>query len=130
MRQFQRQNCLKPANSGREKGILVCMNIKTRSHFAAVVLGALLAGGPSLGWSQDSAKQDMKDAGHDTKTAAKDVGHGTKTAATDVGHGTKTGTKKAYNATKHGTKKVWTKTKNTTKGAADGAKDGAQKPPQ
>lgn len=95
------------------------MNMKTRSHFAAIVLGILLAGGPSLGWSQDSAKQDMKDAGHDTKTAAK-----------DVGHGTKTGTKKAYTATKHGTKKAWTKTKNTTKGAVHGAKDGAQKPPQ
>ena len=53
--------------------------------------------------------KDMKDAGHDTKTAAK-----------DVGHGTKTGTKKVYHATKHGTKKAWDKTKNTTKeGAAD-----------
>jgi hypothetical protein len=93
--------------------------MKTRSQFAAFVLGALLAGGPALGWSQDSAKQDMKDAGHETKNAAK-----------DVGHGTKTGTKKAYNATKHGTKKAWHKTKNTTKGAADGAKEGANKPAQ
>ena len=37
---------------------------------------------------QESAKQDMKDAGHDTKQAAKDAGHGTKEAAKDVGHGT------------------------------------------
>ena len=91
--------------------------MKMRSQFAAIVLGALLAGGPSLGWSQDGAKQDMKNAGHDTKDAAK-----------DAAHGTKQGTKKAYNATKHGTKKAWNKTKNTTKGAAHGAKEGADKP--
>jgi hypothetical protein len=93
--------------------------MKTKWHVPAILLGALLAGGPTLGWSQQDTgpKQDMKDAGHETKDAAK-----------DVGHATKKGTKKAYHATKNGTKKVWHKTKNTTKGAVDGAKEGSREP--
>lgn len=39
----------------------------------------------------DSAKQDMKDAGHATKEAAKKVGHGTKKAVVATGHGIKKG---------------------------------------
>lgn len=46
-----------------------------------------------------TAGQDMKDAGHDTKNAAKETGHGVK-------KGTKTG----YRKTKNGTKKVYHKT--------------------
>jgi hypothetical protein len=66
---------------------------------------------------ENSAKQDMKDAGHETKNAAK-----------DAGRGTKQGTKKVYRSTKRGTKKAWNKTKNTTKGAANGAREGAKQP--
>lgn len=93
--------------------------MKTKWQIPAILLGALLASGPALSWSQQDsgAKQDMKDAGHETKNAAK-----------DVGHATKKGTKKAYHATKNGTKKVWHKTKNTVKGAGEGAKEGAQQP--
>ena len=44
------------------------------------------------GLAQD-AKQDIKDAGHETKMAAKDTGHavvkGTKTAGRKIKHGTK-----------------------------------------
>ena len=53
-------------------------------------------------YAQDSAKQDMKDAGHDTKVAAKDTGHATKVAAKDTAHGTKV----AAQDTAKGTKKV------------------------
>ena len=75
----------------------------------------LLAGALAVGVAvaQDSAKQDMKDAGHDTAAAAKDVGHATKKGAKDVGHATKTGAKDTGHATEdagkdigHGTKKV------------------------
>jgi len=92
--------------------------MKTRLQVLAV-LGAVLASGPALGWSQQEtgAKQDIKEAGHETKDAAK-----------DVGHATKKGTKKVYHATKNGTKKVWHKTKSTTEGAVDGAKEGAKAP--
>lgn len=43
---------------------------------------------------QNSAGQDMKNAGHETKNAAKDVGHGTATAAKKTGSATKNTTKK------------------------------------
>ena len=79
---------------------------------------------PGSGWSQSSsssqdsgAKQDMKNAGQETKSAAK-----------DAGHGVKQGTKKAYHSTKHGSKKAWNKTKNTTTGAVEGGKQGAKQP--
>jgi hypothetical protein len=89
----------------------------------AIFLGVVLASASATGWaqpafpSQDGAKQDMKDAGHETKDAAK-----------DAGRGVKQGTNKAYHSTKHGTKKAWHKTKNTTEGAVGGAKEGAKRP--
>jgi len=94
----------------------------TQKHFATFFLAAAFACLPALGFSQQStpdpgAKQDMKDAGHETKDAAK-----------DAGHSVKQGTRKAYHKTKHGTKKAWHKTKDTTEGAVDGAKEGAKKP--
>jgi DNA mismatch repair protein MutH len=46
-------------------------------------------------FAQDSAKQDMKDAGHETKEAAKDTGHATKKTAKKAGHKVKRGTHKA-----------------------------------
>ncbi|HWZ12958.1 MAG TPA: hypothetical protein VNX22_07465 [Acidobacteriaceae bacterium] len=57
---------------------------------------ALLAGAVAVGMcgtvvAQETAKQDMKDAGHDTKMAAK-----------HTGHAVKKGTKKAYHKTKSG----------------------------
>jgi hypothetical protein len=98
--------------------------MKTNGHLSALFLGAALLCGPTLGFSQPSApsqdsgaKQDMKDAGHETKDAVK-----------DTGQGMKQGTKKAYHKTKHATKKAWHKTKDTTEGAVNGGKEGAQKP--
>jgi hypothetical protein len=99
--------------------------MKTNQNFSRLLLAATLVFTPALGFSlptsstsQDSgAKQDMKDAGHDTKSAAK-----------SAANGTKQGTKKAYHSTKRGTKKAWHKTENTTKGAVDGGKEGAKQP--
>jgi len=96
--------------------------MKTNRQVSTWILALVLSSSSALGWSlqstpsQDSgAKQDMKDAGHDTKNAVKSAGRGTK---------------KAYHATKNGTKKAWNKTKSTTKGAVDGGKAGAKEPPQ
>ena len=79
-------------------------------RWMAAVLGAALMLTPGFvsarAQSDNSAKQDMKDAGHQTKEGAK-----------DAGRGVKKGTKKAYH-----------KTKNTTKGAVKGAKKGAKEP--
>jgi Ni/Co efflux regulator RcnB len=98
--------------------------MKTKRQLSAFFLGAVLVCGPAAGWSQQSspsqdpgAKQDMKNAGHETKDAAK-----------DTGRGVDQGTKKAYHKTKHATKKAWHKTKDTTTGAVDGAKQGANHP--
>jgi Ni/Co efflux regulator RcnB len=91
-------------------------------QLSVLALGVALCGS-SMAFSQpftpgqDGAKQDMKDAGHETKNAAK-----------DAGHGVKQGTKKGYNKTKRGTKKAWHKTKSTTTGAVNGAKEGAHQP--
>jgi uncharacterized protein (UPF0333 family) len=64
---------------------------------------------------QESAKQDMKDAGHSTKQAAKDTGKATKKTAKDTGHEVKKDTKKtthkAAKKTDEGAKKVEDKTK-------------------
>jgi Ni/Co efflux regulator RcnB len=93
-----------------------------KRQLSALILGAALIGAPTLALSlqtgtDSGAKQDMKNAGHDTKDAAK-----------DAGNGTKQGTRKVYHKTKRGTKKAWHKTKSTTKGAVDGGKEGAKQP--
>jgi len=56
-------------------------------------LSLVLMFGVSL--AQDSAKQDIKDAGHETKQAAKDTGHATKKTAKKAGHKVKKDTHKA-----------------------------------
>jgi hypothetical protein len=113
---------LERANSASRRGIPSYMKIKLQ--MSALFLGAALLCGSVVGWSEQPApaqdngpKQDMKDAGHETKDATK-----------DAAHGTKQGTKKAYHSTKRGTKKAWHKTKDTTKGAVNGAKEGAKQP--
>jgi hypothetical protein len=121
-----------PANSRPSTRIFsyMNMNLHTSSRTSALLLAVALVASPALGWTQSSsssstssssqdtgAKQDMKNAGQDTKSATK-----------NAAQGTKQGTKKAYNATKNGTDKAANKTKNTTKGAVQGAKDGAKQP--
>jgi hypothetical protein len=53
-----------------------------------------------------TAGQDMKDAGHETKQAAKDTGHGIKKGTKTAYRKTKNGTKKAYHKTGQGVAKV------------------------
>jgi hypothetical protein len=76
------------------------------ARIGAFALAAALSLGASTAFAstpaQDGTKQDMKNAGHDTKGAA-----------VDTGHGIKTGTKKVYHKTKHGVKKAYHKTKKT-----------------
>jgi hypothetical protein len=81
---------------------------------ALMVSPAFLVPGAAMA---QTAKQDMKNAGHDTKNGAE-----------DAGRGVKKGTKKGYHKTKRGTKKAWHKTKNTTKGAVRGGENGAKRP--
>jgi hypothetical protein len=75
---------------------------KTGIYFltAVLVFGMSSAFAPA----QDGAKQDMKNAGHETKNAAKDTGHGISKGTQKAYHKTKRGTKKAYHKTAKGTK--------------------------
>jgi Ni/Co efflux regulator RcnB len=100
--------------------------MKINRPLASLLFAVALAAGPVAALSQQTstdsgakpgAKQDMKNAGHETSNAAK-----------DAGNGAKQGTKKAYNKSKAGTKKAYNKSKSTTQGAVDGAKAGAKQP--
>jgi hypothetical protein len=94
--------------------------MKNNRLTVTLLFGAALACSPVVGMGQSrddsSAKQDMHNAGHETKAAVK-----------DTGQGVKKGTEKAYHSTKRGTKRAWHKTEDTTKGAVQGAKAGAKK---
>jgi hypothetical protein len=75
------------------------MKIETITKF---MFTAGLAMGLGAGVSSaQTAGQDMKDAGHATKSAAVDTGHATKTAAKKTASGTKHVAKKTGHATKH-----------------------------
>ena len=79
-------------------------------RFGSLALSAVLVLGVPAALAQNNdhndpgAKQDMKNAGSDTKHAASEAGHG-------VSHGTKT----AYRKTKSGTKTGYHKTAHATK---------------
>lgn len=73
-----------------------------------VVFSCVLALGAMAQPSDQSPKQDMKDAGHDTKNAAK----------------------KTARSVKHGTKKVVHKSARATRKGADKVEDKTSSPPQ
>jgi len=74
---------------------------KTGTFFLTAVL---TLGMSTFVLAQDGAKQDLKNAGHETKNAAKDTGHGVSKGTQKAYHKTKSGTKKAYHKTAKGTK--------------------------
>jgi hypothetical protein len=92
---------------------LVCSNENMKIAFLSSAL--LIAGTLALPAYQEtqSAGQDMKDAGRNTKNAAKDVGRGTKKGAKKTGHAVKKGTHKAASATAKGADKMADKTADT-----------------
>ena len=111
-------NYLGTANQQDRIGILLYM--KTNFQLSALVpffLGTALVCAPASGFSQPSnpsqdsgAKQDMKDAGHETKQAAVDTGKATKKVAKKTGRAVKKGTHKAAKKTEQGAQKVKDKT--------------------
>jgi hypothetical protein len=78
-------------------------------------LAGVLAFGMSSGLAFSQARQDMKNAGTETKDDAKDTGHGISTGTKKAYHKTSNGTQTAYNKTEHGTKKAYHKTTKGTK---------------
>jgi hypothetical protein len=78
----------------------------TKKLWTGLVLASTLALAPASLLVAQTAGQDMKDAGHDTKNAAKDTGHGIKKGTKTGYRKTKNGTKKAYHKTGSGIAKV------------------------
>ena len=66
-----------------------------------IALASLLTFAPCAALSAQTAKQDMKNAGSHTKSAAQDAGHGISEGSQKAYHKTKRGTKKAYHKTKN-----------------------------
>jgi hypothetical protein len=93
---------------------------RQQMHFrqlGIITLASALGFGLSSGaaFAQD-AKQDIKNAGTETKDATK-----------DVGHGVAKGTKKAYHSTTHGTKVAADKTADASKTVAHKTAAGTKK---
>lgn len=82
--------------------------VLTKLLFSALLLAAM--GSWALAQTDQGAGQDMKDAGHATKSAAKHTGRATKKTAKKAGHGIKKGTHKAAHKTAEGANKVEEKT--------------------
>jgi uncharacterized protein (UPF0333 family) len=95
------------ANELRRSGDQTMRMLKRAFSFSILLLALM---GPSFLAAQDSAKQDIKDAGHETKEAAKDTGRATKKVAKKTGHAVKKGTNKAAEKTGEGAQKVKDKT--------------------
>ena len=98
-----------------------CVNYKEnsmniRSAGRLIVAVAFLAAPFTLSAGAQSAGQDMKGAGHETKNAAVDTGHATKHVAKKTAHGTS----RVAHKTAHGTKVVG-------KDIGHGTKVGAEK---
>jgi hypothetical protein len=77
--------------------------------------------------AQDTAKQDIKAAGTDTKDAAKDTGHAVSTGSKKAYHKTANGTKTATDKTVSGTKTVGKDIGHGTKVAAKDTANGTKK---
>ena len=66
---------------------------------SALVFALMIS--PAIMSPAQTAKQDMKDAGHDTKDAAIDTGHATKRVTKKAAHKTKRAAVKSKNATEN-----------------------------
>jgi hypothetical protein len=104
-----RHNC-STSHEGREDALKQFRN----RMGTFVVTAALVVGGVAPVLAQ-TAGQDIKHAGTDTKDAAKDTGHGVAKGTTKAYDKTKEGTEKGYDKTKAGTKKAYHKTTRGTK---------------
>lgn len=94
-----------------------------QTGFAVLALGVVVSAGSLMA---QTAKQDLKDAGHDTVKATKNTGHAI-AKGTETGYDkTKEGTVKATHATEHGTKVAAHKTKEGTVKAADATAHGTK----
>ena len=77
------------------------MNFKQMGTVALGVAMMMGSGAAMSASAQTTAKQDIKNAGHETKDAAVDTGHATKKATKKAAHKTKRAAVKTKNATEN-----------------------------
>ena len=70
--------------------------MQRRTRFTLALTTALLLTSPAASLFAQTASQDMKNAGSDTKSATKSAGSGVSKGTKKAYHKTKSGTKKAY----------------------------------
>jgi len=87
------------------------MNLKSLTLLTAMAVTLPVAFAQT---TDPGAKQDMKNAGSDTKHAATATGHGVSQGSKTAYNKTKSGTEKGYDKTKSGTEKGYDKTKSGT----------------
>ena len=73
----------------------------TSKRFSTGALALAVVMGSAIMLPAQTAKQDMKDAGHETKEAAIDTGHATKKVAHKAKSKTKSAARKTKNATEN-----------------------------
>jgi hypothetical protein len=88
------------------------MNLKSLALIAAMAITVPIAFAQT---TDPGAKQDMKNAGSDTKHAATSTGHGVSKGSKTAYNKTKSGTEKGYDKTKSGTETGYHKTAHATK---------------
>lgn len=91
----------------------MCSNVDMKTALLSFALLISTAGFPAYCQDNQSAGQDMKDAGRETKNAAKDVGSATKKGAKKTGKAAKKGVNKGASETEKGANKVEDKTRDT-----------------
>jgi hypothetical protein len=111
---LQRSGCLQGLSYCRAAGWAFEETLQMQLRKLSGTILAVAFTCSTAAFAQDTVKQDMKDAGHDTKKAAVATGHGTEKVADKTAHGTKVAAKD----TAHGTKVVAKKTAHGTKVAA------------
>ena len=75
-----------------------------------ILIGTIAAFALTTGFAQEPAKQDLKNAGTETKAATKDVGKAVGKSAHKTTHAVKKGVNKSASATEKGAAKVKDKT--------------------
>jgi len=86
--------------------------MRTHKWIGKLLAPALAISLGSVVVSAQTAKQDMKDAGHETKEAAKDTAHATKRTTKTAVRKTKNGAKTVGHETKEGVKETGRRTEN------------------
>lgn len=100
--------------------------MKNSRRYSLFLSCVMACGLPVALTAQNTASQDMHQAGQDTKTAAKDTGSAVKKGSTKTYHATKKGATVVADKTKEGTTTGYDKTKEGATKGYDKTKEGVE----